>query len=79
MKVGGIQKADGDEQRADDQDRNPHLRLSNTVIFCSIVAIDLIREPCGKHSGSNEADPEPEISETGGSDAETVGMGEELW
>ena len=79
MKVGGIQKANGDEQRPDDQDGNSHLRLSNTIIFCSIVAINLVREPCSEHSGGDEANPKTEISETGGSNAETVGTGKEFW
>lgn len=79
MKVGDIQKANGDEQRPDDQDRNSHLRLPNTIVFRSIVGIDLVREPCSEHSGGEEADPETEISETRGSNAETVGIGKELW
>ena len=76
--VANIQKANGDKQRSDDQGRDSHLRLSNTVIFCSIVGIDLVREPYANHGSDDESKAETEISKTRGSDTEPISIAEEV-
>ena len=74
-----IQKANWNEQRSGDQDRNSHLRLSNSIVFRSIMGIDLIGEPYTNHGGGEEPNTETEISKAGGSDAEPVSTSEEFW
>lgn len=75
----GVQKADGDEQGPNDQGRNSHLGFSNSVVLSSVVSVDLIQEPCTNHGSDDEPDAETNIGDTGGSDSEPVGVGEEFW
>ena len=74
-----IQKANGDEQRSDDQGRNSHLRFSDAVVLSTVVSVDLIREACTDHRSDDKPDAETDISDTGCSDSEPVGVGEEFW
>ena len=73
-----IQKANGDEQRSDDQGGNSHLRFSDAVVLSSVVSIDLIREPRANHRSEDKPDAETEIGDTGSSNSEPVGVGEEF-
>jgi len=77
--VGDIQQTNGNEQGPDDQDRNPHLRFSNPIVFRSVVGVDLIRELYTQHGGDDEPYAESEISKTGSSNTEPVSTGEEFW
>ena len=74
-----LQKANGYEQRPDDQGRDSHLRFSNAVVLSSIVGIYPIREPYAKHRSKDKPNAEADVGNTGGSDPESVGMGEKLW
>ena len=73
------QKANGDEQRADDQGRNSHLWFSNPVVLSSVVGVDLVQEPCTNHRSDDKPDAETNIGDTGCSNSEPVGVGEEFW
>ena len=76
--MANIQKADGDKQRSDDQGRDSHLGLSDTIVFCSIVGIDLVRESYANNRSDDEPKAETEISKTRGSDTEPVSLAEEV-
>ena len=76
--MANIQKADGDKQRSDDQGRDSHLRLSDTIVFCSIVGIDLVRKPYSNHRSDDEPKAETEIGKTRGSDTEPISLTEEV-
>ena len=76
---GDIQKANGDEQGPDDQDRNPELRFPNPIVFRSIVSVDLIRELYSQHGSHDEPYAESEVSKTGSPNTEPVSTSEEVW
>lgn len=66
------EQADGTEERADDHDRQPELRLAFSSVLGCVVEIHLVAHAADNHHASNAARSEPEEGEAGGAGAEAV-------